>query len=193
MARCQAGNPGINFLSPELSQDSPNSPRDFCIRDCAEPHASPAKSLYQSSNVNSYLQSSYPLSVIPAKYVPRRRGAGIQKPNQASPQSCAGSYVYMVGPIMFGFPPARLCKNPTPVRVACGKLLRICAVYWIPAFEAVQETLTRSRYLWKSRAGWCGLLDSCFRDCARNPRQAALSVENLCRFECFAGFLLSQE
>ena len=85
--------------------------------------SSPAK----SSNVGSYLQSSYPSLSFLRSMSPRRRGAGIQKPNQASPQSCAGSYVYMVGTIMFGFPPARLCKNPTFV---------------IPAKETVQQTPT---------------------------------------------------
>ena len=43
-------------------------------------------------------------------------------------------------------------------------------VHWIPVFETVQETLDRLRYRWKTLADLCGLLDSCFRDCARNPR-----------------------
>ena len=34
---------------------------------------------------------------------------------------------------------------------------------------------------------------SCERDCARNPRQAVLHVENPCGFGYFTGFLLSQE
>ena len=34
------------------------------------------------------------------------------------------------------------------------------------------------------------LVDSCLRDCAKNPRQAVLHVENPCGFGCFSGFLL---
>ena len=41
----------------------------------------------------------------------------------------------------------RLCKKPSLGRVTCGKPLWVWLFYWVPAFETVQETLARLRYM----------------------------------------------
>ena len=82
----------------------------------------------------------------------------------------------------------RLCKKPSPSRVTCGKPLRVWLFFWVPAFAGT----TNVRFLHSLESRKPTRRHSCEGDCAKNPRQAVLHVENPCRLGYFSGFLLSR-
>ena len=55
----------------------------------------------------------------------------------------------------------------------CERLLVVTSVAVYnesPQRRLCKKPLLGMRYMWKTLAGLCVLLDSCLRDCARNPR-----------------------